>query len=84
MIAALEVDGIKTRSFGNWPIDGESFLGFIRQGLAHVLRAGDFVVMDNLSAHKVVGVKEVIEATDARLVYLLPHSSDYSPIKLCW
>lgn len=40
--------------------------------------------MDNLSAHKVKGVKEAIQATGARLLYLSPYSPDLSPIELAW
>jgi len=39
--------------------------------------------MDNLSAHKVAGVREQIEATGARLIYL-PYSPDFNPIEQAW
>jgi transposase len=42
------------------------------------------VVMDNLSAHKVDGIRERIEATGARLCYLPPYSPDFNPIERCW
>jgi transposase len=42
------------------------------------------VVLDNLKAHKVVGVREAIEAVGARLLYLPPYSPDCSPIEECW
>ena len=48
------------------------------------LRPGHLVVMDNLKAHKVVGIRETIEATGARLQYLPPYSPELSPIELCW
>src|SRR5207237_7359485 len=37
--------------------------------------------MDNLPAHKVAGVREIIEAVGARLVYLPPYSPDFNPIE---
>jgi transposase len=40
--------------------------------------------MDNLSVHKVSGIRETIEAVGARLLYLPPYSPDYSPIESCW
>lgn len=46
------------------------------------LQPGDIVVMDNLGAHKVAGVREAIEAVGARLVYLPPYSPDLKPIDL--
>jgi hypothetical protein len=45
------------------------------------LRRGDIVIMDNASVHKVVGVREAIEAAGARLIYLPPYSPDLNPIE---
>jgi transposase len=42
------------------------------------------VVMDNLGAHKVSGIREAIEARGAKLIYLPPYSPDLSPIERCW
>lgn len=46
------------------------------------LRPGDIVVLDNLSAHKVAGVREAIEAAGAKIVYLPSDSPDLNPIEL--
>ena len=40
--------------------------------------------MDNLSAHQVKGIREMIEASGARLIYLSPYSPDFNPIENCW
>ena len=45
------------------------------------LKPGDIVVMDNLPAHKVSGVRDAIEAAGARLLYLPPYSPDFNPIE---
>jgi transposase len=45
------------------------------------LRKDDVVVMDNLPAHKVAGVREAIERTGATLCYLPPYSPDFNPIE---
>ncbi|TXH75546.1 MAG: IS630 family transposase, partial [Lysobacteraceae bacterium] len=42
---------------------------------------GDIVVADNLSCHKVVGIREAIEAVGATLCYLPPYSPDLNPIE---
>ena len=41
----------------------------------------DVVVMDHLSAHKVAGIREAIEARGATLLYLPPYSPDLNPIE---
>ncbi len=37
--------------------------------------------MDNLSSHKVAGVREAIEAVGAQIEYLPPYSPDFNPIE---
>jgi transposase len=64
--------------------DGDIFLAYLEQVLCSQLRPGDVVVMDNLAAHKVAGVRERIEPCGARLLYLPPYSPDFNPIEPCW
>ena len=64
--------------------DGDIFLAYLERVLGPQLRPGDVVVMDNLSAHKVCGVREAIEACGAELLYLPPYSPDFNPIEQCW
>jgi transposase len=64
--------------------DGDIFLAYIEQVLGPKLRPGDVVVMDNLSAHKVAGVEELIQAAGAELLYLPPYSPDLNPIEKAW
>jgi transposase len=45
------------------------------------LRPGDVVVLDNLGAHKVKGVREAIEAAGAELHHLPPYSPDLNSIE---
>jgi transposase len=62
-------------------MNGDAFLAYATQFLAPTLKPGDVVVMDNLSAHKVSGVREAIEAVGASLLYLPPYSPDFNPIE---
>jgi transposase len=64
--------------------DGEIFLAYLDHCLCPQLRPGDVVVMDNLSSHKVNGVRERIEAKGAELLYLPPYSPDLNPIEKAW
>ena len=63
-------------------INGELFLGWVWHHLVPTLTPGDIVVMDNLDAHKVAGVREAIEGAGARLFYLPPYSPDLNPVEL--
>ena len=71
-IAPMVLDG---------PMDGEAFRAWCEQMLAPVLRPGHLVIMDNLAAHKVAGVRQAIEACGATLLYLPPYSPDLNPIE---
>lgn len=64
--------------------DREVFLGYLDHVLCPKLRPGHVVVMDNLSAHKVDGVRQRIEACGASLLYLPPYSPDLNPIEKAW
>jgi transposase len=57
------------------------FEAYVEQALAPTLKAGQVVVMDNLTAHKGGKVREVIEQRGAELVYLPPYSPDFNPIE---
>jgi transposase len=49
--------------------------------LAPALRPSQVVVMDNLGAHQLRRVKELIEARGCELIYLPPYSPDFNPIE---
>ena len=51
--------------------DAEIFLAYLDHVVCPALRPGDMVVMDNLSSHKVAGVRDRIAAAGAELLYLL-------------
>ena len=80
-LAALRHDGLSAPCVFDGAINGARFLAYVEQALAPTLRAGDVVVMDNLAAHKVKGVREAIALTGARLLYLPPYSPDLNPIE---
>lgn len=65
-------------------MSGDAFLAYAQQVLAPELSEGDVVIMDDLPAHKVEGVREAIEASGARLVYLPPYSPDLNPIEMAF
>jgi transposase len=81
-LAALRHDGLTAPMVVDGAINGELFLAYVNQILLATLREGDIVVLDNLSSHKVAGVREAIESVGAKLVYLPPYSPDLNPIEM--
>jgi len=84
IVAAMSLEGIIAPMTIEAAIDADIFLAYIDQVLCPALRPGNVVVMDNLSTHKVAGVRERIEATGAELLYLPPYSPDLDPIEKAW
>jgi transposase len=80
-IAALRHDRVTAPFVLEGAMNGEMFRAYVEQGLAPTLKRGDIVFMDNVSVHKVVGVREAIEARGAVLVYLPAYSPDLNPIE---
>jgi len=75
MVAPIVLDG---------PMDGNAFIAYIEQVLVPELGNGDIVIMDNLPAHKVSGVRQAIENAGASLLYLSPYSPDFNPIEMAF
>ena len=65
-------------------MNGEAFRAYVEQVLVPELAAGDVVVMDNLPARKVGGIREAIEQAGATLLYLPPYSPDFNPIEMAF
>jgi transposase len=83
-VAALRVDGLTAPSVVDGAMDGVSFLAYVEQILVPTLSKGDIVFMDNVRTHKVVGVREAIEAVGATLRYLPAYSPDLNPIEMAF
>ena len=80
----LRRDGLAAPMLLDGPMDGAAFKAYVEQVLAPELTPGDIVIMDNLPAHKVAGVRQAIEAAGATLLYLPPYSPDFNPIEMAF
>ena len=84
LIAALTPDGLGALMSVDGAVNGDVFAAYLDQVLGPTLVPGDVVVLDNLPAHKVAGLAELVEARGARLLYLPPYSPDFNPIELAF
>jgi transposase len=82
--AGLRLDGPIAPLVLDGPMTGAAFRAYVEQALVPELAPGDVVVMDNLPAHKVKGVREAIEGAGATLLFLPPYSPDFNPIELAF
>jgi transposase len=74
--AGLRIGGLAAPMTLDGPMDGDAFRTYVH--------AGDVVIMDNLPAHKVTGVRQAIEAAGAMLMYLPASSPDFNPIEMAF
>lgn len=81
ILAAITITGVLAAATIEAATDADVFRVFVRDFLVLTLRPGMIVVMDNLSSHKVAGIREAIESAGCQLVYLPPYSPDMSPIE---
>ena len=81
VLGAVSISGWVATMSIEAPTDGDVFLAYLEHVLCPQLKPGQIVVMDNLGAHKVDGVKELIYQTGASLLYLPPYSPDFNPIE---
>jgi transposase len=84
ILGAMSLRGMIATMTIEEPTDADIFLAYVEQVLCPALQPGDVVVMDNLSSHKVAGVREWIESAGAELLYLPPYSPDLNPIEKAW
>lgn len=84
VLAALTLEGMLASMTIESPTDGDVFLAFVEQVLGPRLQPGHIVILDNLGAHKVEGVRRLMESRGAQLLYLPPYSPDFNPIEQAW
>ena len=84
LIAALSQDGLLAPMQVEAATDGDVFRAYLEQVLCPELQRGDVVLMDNLPAHKVKGVRTQIESVGAELLYLPRYSPEYNPVEQLW
>lgn len=82
--AGLRMSGLAAPMLLDGPMNGDAFRAYAEQVLVPELQPGDIVVMDNLPAHKVAGVRDTIEQAGARLLFLPPYSPDFNPIEMAF
>lgn len=83
-LAVLGLAGISAPLVLPGAVNGTVFSGYLAHCVAPTLERGDILFVDNLSAHKVAGLDDLVRARGARLVYLPPYSADLNPIEPAW
>ena len=83
-IAALRAESITAPFLIEGAVNAEVFTAYLQEVLCPELHAGDVVILDNLSTHKIPSVAELITARGASVRYLPPYSPDLNPIEMAF
>jgi transposase len=81
VLASLTLAGVGPTQTRQGGTSKAAFLEYLREHLAHRLRPGQIVFLDNLGAHQAKEVRATIEERGAELRYLPPYSPDFAPIE---
>jgi transposase len=81
LTADLRIGGLVAPMILDGPMHGDAFRAYVEQVLVPELAPADVVIIDNLPAHKVTGVREAIESAGVSLLYLPHYSPDFNPIE---
>lgn len=65
-------------------MNGEMFDCYVETQLAPTLRAGDVVILDNLSSHKTPSAARTLREIGAWFLFLPPYSPDLNPIEMAF
>lgn len=84
VLSSIRLSGEKAFTTYQGGTTGELFVRYLKVILLPTLHPGDIVVMDNMSSHHVKAVREVLEASGIKLLYLPPYSPDFNPIEKMW
>jgi transposase len=81
LVAGLSLKGIVAPMTIDGAMNGKMFRAYVEQVLVPELKPGDIVVLDNLPAHKVSGIGQILQKAGATLRFLPPYSPDFNPIE---
>lgn len=83
-IGALRQDRLDAPWVIDGAMNGELFNSYVETQLAPTLRAGDVVILDNLSSHKSPGAAQTLRQIGAWFLFLPPYSPDLNPIEMAF
>ena len=81
LLASMSMEGMGPSLAVEGTTSATVFETYVKKVLAPTLRAGQIVVMDNLSAHKGARVRDLVAQRGCELLYLPPYSPDLNPIE---
>ena len=84
LIGAIGVTSLRCMMTVDGTVNGDVLEAFAQDVLGPKLRKNDVVIWDNLPAHKLQRVTDIIKDRGADVLFLPPYSPDLNPIEMLW
>ena len=84
VVGAMSIDGPRGMMSFTGSLNTERMLEYVDGYLGPNINEGDIVVLDGMSVHKSVRVRESIEARGGSVLILPPYSPELNPIEHLW
>ena len=84
ILSSIRLNGSAAYETYSGGTTAERFIGYLKNSLVPTLHDGDIVIMDNMRTHHISAVREILEQSGMKLLYLPPYSPDLNPIKKLW
>ena len=83
-VSLLSLSGVEATMTIEGSVDTVVFNAFAEEFIRPRLKAGDYLVLDNLGAHRASRIEAIAAECGAKVLWLSPYSPDFSPIELMW
>lgn len=84
LIGAISILGIVAIAYLKLAVNADVFMSYVKSFLLPKLKAGTYVILDNVKFHRNKSIISLIESSGAKVVFLPPYSPDLSPIEKMW
>lgn len=84
MLGAMTLEGMTALMTIEGGTCADVFVTYVEKVLAPTLEPGDYVVLDNLGAHRSRRALKAIRRAGATPVFLPPYTPELNPIELAW
>lgn len=80
LIMAISKEKIISSNVYDKNVNGEMFYDYMKNDLLPILK-NKYILMDNIPFHKSKKIRELVESTTNKLLYIPPYCPDFNPIE---
>ena len=84
ILSSLQLDGTFHYTTFSGGTTVEHFKQYLKENLLPHLNCDSVLVMDNMKSHHAKAVKDLLDSSGVRYIYLPPYSPDLNPIEKLW